>query len=75
MIKYTFEIDYAMADKITIRNLSEYRDSLKETLNNHLENGAWMHPDDVPHSKEMIKAINFVLKDFGVESGEDTVTD
>jgi hypothetical protein len=54
-----------MVDKITVENLKSYKDSLKESLYDHFQNGAWMHPDDVEHAKEMINALEFVLKDFG----------
>lgn len=65
MIKYTFELDYNMVDKITVDNLKEYKKSLKDSLDAHFQDGAWMHPDDVEHAKEMIKALEFVLKYFG----------
>lgn len=71
MKKFELEVDYELADKITIGVLSEYRDSLKRGLDEHFENGSWLHPDDVVHGIKMIKSINFVLKDFGVGDGED----
>jgi hypothetical protein len=71
MMKFNIDVDYELADKITIGVLSEYRNSLKKTLDDHRNLGSWMHLDDVPQSEAMIKAIDFVLKDFGVEIGED----
>lgn len=75
MRKFEIEVDYELADKITINVLSDYRNNLIESLDGHLNRGEWLHVDDVPHMKQMISAIDFVLKDFGVESGEDTNTD
>lgn len=74
LTKFTFEIDYDLMDKITVENLADYEDSLKQSLDKHFTKGDWMHPEDINHAKEMIKAIKFVLKDFGVENGEDTNT-
>jgi len=71
MMKFNIDVDYELADKITIGVLSEYRNSLKKSLDDHRNLGSWMHFDDVPQSEAMIKAIDFVLKDFGVEIGED----
>lgn len=65
-MKFNLEIDYEMADKITVASLKNYRDSLIESLENH-KNGGWMHEDDVVHANKMVQAINFVLKDFAVE--------
>jgi hypothetical protein len=75
MRKFEIEVDYELADKITINVLTEYRNSLVESLDGHLNHGEWLHVDDVPHMKQMISAIDFVLKDFGVENGEDFNTD
>ena len=66
MRKLTIDLDYDFADKIAVEVLNDYRDSLAKSLNDHFETGSWMHPDDIAHAREMIPAINFVLKDFGV---------
>jgi hypothetical protein len=57
------QIDYETVDRITVIGLQDYRDSLKKQLKAH-KKGSWLHPDDVEHSKKMIEALDFVLKDF-----------
>lgn len=57
-------IDWETADRITAASLKDYRDSLKQQLDNYNE-GGWLHPEDVVHNQKMIEAIDFVVKDFG----------
>ena len=65
-MKLNLEIDYEMADKITVATLNDYCESLEKSLEEH-KSGGWMHEDDVVHANKMIQAIKFVLKDFTVE--------
>lgn len=59
-------IDYETADRITAATLAEYRDNLQSDINNHLEKGTWLHPEDLAHNTKVIAAIDVVLKDFTV---------
>lgn len=59
-------IDYETVDRITVCGLQDYLDTCEQQLDRY-HNGGWLHPDDVIHTNEMIKALKFVLKDFGVQ--------
>lgn len=58
------EVDYELADKITVTNLTDCRDTLIADLKNH-EAGQWMHRDDVKNHKKLIKALNRIITHFG----------
>jgi hypothetical protein len=58
-------LDWETADRITVATLKNYLETLEHQLENY-HNGSWLHADDVVHSHEMIKAVKFVLRDFGV---------
>lgn len=62
--RFGFYLDYETVDRITVAGLTDYLEGLEASLRDHRENGAWMHPDDVPHTEKMIEAIRFVLRDF-----------
>ena len=59
-------LDWETADRITVATLQDYLDSCEEQLARY-HDGGWLHADDVVHTNEMIKALKFVLKDFGVQ--------
>lgn len=65
-MKLNLEIDFEQADRIVVASLTNYMNSLEESLERH-KKGDWMHEDDVVHANKMIQAIKFVLKDFTVE--------
>jgi hypothetical protein len=58
-------IDYETADRITLATLIECRKYREKELKEHLENGAWMHPDDVENSTEILKHLTKVIEYFG----------
>ena len=59
-------LDWETADRITVATLKNYLETLQMQLDRYQE-GGWLHPEDVTHSHEMIGAVKFVLRDFGVQ--------
>jgi hypothetical protein len=65
MSKFELPIDKETADRLTVLNLTDYRDYLKKELK-QFKKGEYLHPEDVEHNAKMIAALDFVLKDFMV---------
>lgn len=59
------ELDYDIADSITVATLKNYRKSLKKHLKEHAKGTAWLHADDVPRMTKTIEALDLVIRDFG----------
>ena len=65
MSKFQLSIDKETADRLTVLNLTDYRDYLKKELR-QFKKGEYLHQEDVAHNIKMIEALDFVLKDFMV---------
>ena len=61
------EIDMDTASNITRLTLTEWRDYLQSEIDNHVENGAWLHPEDLPLNRNYIYCINTILEAYGGE--------
>lgn len=61
------EIDFEIADKITLINLTDYRKCLQGELDEYYKSDSYLHPDDVVGNKIRIEALNLLIKDFGGE--------
>ena len=59
------EIDFETADRITILTLKEQVGYLKEELRKHIEEGSYMHPEDVADSIMRIPMMESIIKYFG----------
>lgn len=59
-------LDWETADRIAVATLQNYLETCEQELDNY-HRGSWMHPDDVVHTNAMVKALKFVLRDFGVQ--------
>jgi len=60
------ELDWETADRITVLNLKDHLDYLKEELRAHKEDGQWMHPDDaIKSEKELIPAFELLVAFYG----------
>lgn len=57
-------LDYETADAITRASLIDYRETIIEMLQKH-EDEDFMHPEDFAHNTKMVKALEFVIGDFG----------
>ena len=60
-------IDIETAQRITRLDLTEWRDYLQNEIDNHVVNGAWLHPEDLPKNREYIYCINTILEAYGGE--------
>jgi hypothetical protein len=58
------ELDFETADRITVLNMKEQVGYLKEELKKHLEEGSWMHPEDVYKSEHVLIPALEVLIDY-----------
>jgi hypothetical protein len=59
-------IPYEVADGITLAVLQDHLSYLRQELKEHLEEGKWMHPEDVIKSREeYIPALETLVKFFG----------
>ena len=62
------EIDYDTADRITLASLQDHLGYLREEVREHVEDGAYMHPDDYRKSvEELIPALETLIRYFGEE--------
>lgn len=60
-------IDIETAQRITRLDLTEWRDYLQSEIDDHIENGTWLHPEDLPKNREYIYCINTILEAYGGE--------
>lgn len=60
-----FELDYDVVDAIVLKGLKDHRKMVKKSLKDHLENGTWMHEDDVVYNVRLIKAMEVVIDYYG----------
>lgn len=62
------EIDWEIADKITLLNLQNQYEYLNQELKNHRENGTWMHPEDVMNTEYLyLPALRTLINYYGGE--------
>jgi hypothetical protein len=60
-------IDFETADRIVRLTLTEWRDYLQSEIDNHIVNGTWLHPEDLPGNREYIYCVNKILEAYGGE--------
>ena len=60
-------IDIETAQRITRLDLTEWRDYLQSEIDNHITNGTWLHPEDLPLNRNYIHCINTILEAYGGE--------
>lgn len=59
-------IDYETADRITLLSLKEQLNYLQTELDDHTNNGTWMHPEDVDKSlSKYIPALKLLIDFYG----------
>lgn len=59
-------LDFETADRITIDNLKESLAVIKKEIKDHLENGAYLHPEDlVEYQTVLIPSIKTLIKYYG----------
>jgi len=58
------EIDFEIADRITLLNLQDQRKFLKKDLKDH-KKGKYLHPEDVERHAEIITALELLIEYYG----------
>lgn len=61
------EISFEVADGITLAILKNHHEYLKEETKAHLENGEWLHPEDLANNIKLIHAMELLIPYFGGE--------
>lgn len=61
------EIPFEIADMITLSSLKDQLGYLKEETRLHLEEGAWLHPEDLGKNIHLIKAMELLIPYYGGE--------
>lgn len=61
-----YKIDGQTADGIALTVLKDHRSYLMKELEDY-KNGSWLHPEDVIKNKELIEALNLIIRYFGEE--------
>lgn len=60
-----FEISYECADAITLANLKQARDYHKAELKKHYQSPTyWIHADDQVMYRKLIKAMDYLIKNY-----------
>jgi hypothetical protein len=59
------EIDMDTAEKITLLSLQDHYGYVKEELRAHIEEGQYLHPDDVTKNHQLIYSLEKVISYFG----------
>jgi len=62
------EIDMDTAERITLLSLQDQLKYLKEELRAHIEDGQWLHEDDVKLNHQLIYCIKKVISYYGGSS-------
>jgi len=60
-------IPYTVADGITLTSLMDQHFYLKEETRAHLEDGKWLHPDDLAKNQKLIPALEMLIEYYGGE--------
>ena len=63
----TFEMTYEQAELITLTSLKDQLKYLEREMAEYERDPHenWIHPDDVPYNKKMIKALKKVIGHYG----------
>ena len=61
------EIPFEIADMITLSSLMDQHKYLKEETRRHLEEGAWLHPEDLGRNIQIINAMDLLIPYYGGE--------
>ena len=61
------EIPFEIADGITLASLKDQHRYLKEETRLHLEEGEWLHPEDLGKNFQLIHALELLIPYYGGE--------
>jgi hypothetical protein len=60
-------IPFEVADGITLAALKDQHKYLKEETRLHLEEGQWLHPEDLAKNRQLIPALELLIPYYGGE--------
>ena len=58
-------IPYEVADGIVLASMQEHLKMLKSAVENHLEKGAYLHPEDLGNNIRYIHALEVLIPYYG----------
>lgn len=58
------ELDFDVADRITLLTLKSYRNDIKKEIKRYKQ-GEYVHPNDVAADIKRVEALDLIIKDFG----------
>ena len=61
------EIPFEVADGITLSTLQDQYKYLKEETRAHLQDGKWLHPEDLSNNIKLMAAMEVLIHYFGGE--------
>ena len=61
------EIPFEVADGITLATLQDQYKYLKEETRSHLEDGKWLHPEDLSTNIKLMASMEVLIHYFGGE--------
>lgn len=59
------ELDIETVDRITLLSLQDHHDFLREELRAHIEDGQYLHPDDVTKNHQLIYCLDKLIHYYG----------
>ena len=59
------ELDMEVADSITLLSLKDQYNYLKEELRAHIEDGQYLHEEDVMKNHQLIYCLKHLIKYYG----------
>lgn len=59
-----YVIPSEVADGITKAVLSDMRNYLQSEIDNHIQNGAYLHPEDLPKNRELVYCMTYLLENY-----------
>lgn len=62
-----FTLPYEVVEKIALASLQDQREYLQKELDAHFNDGAWLHPEDIPNNRELIYCLNKLISYYGGE--------
>lgn len=65
-LKMKLELDYEVADGITLLTLKDHRKLIKEQVKKHLKKGDYMHPEDLVFNQtKLLPALDLLIHHYG----------
>lgn len=59
------ELDSEVADRIALASLKDAYQYLNAELKSHIEEGTWLHPEDVAKNHQLIYALELLIPFYG----------